>query len=207
MTRAAREASQREQASTDGGSRFLHTNTGLYEVLAPGSNILKVSPTTSTIKEPGKPTVTVRNRDIAKFGTAQERQTPLKVYADRRSPRTCEKLVEEQIQSHIKQFTRKPKGDRKMKHRKRDAGSGVSSSRSNISRAMRWQIPKTPNFFALRSQTDLPQHDSPSELVIPGQSASSSALQQVDPTPKHGERSSDRNIRRPSYCGFESSLD
>ena len=87
---------------------------GLYEVLVPGSNILKVSPTASTIKQPGKPTVTVRNSDIAKFGTKKERQIPLKAYADRRGPRTCEKLVEEQIQSHIKQFARKLKGDKKM---------------------------------------------------------------------------------------------
>ena len=135
MTRAAREAIQCEQANRDGESRFIHTNTcrpipmteravqlklahkvhgkirskknleGISEVLAPGSNILKVSPATSTFKEPGKLTVTVRNSDIAKFGTTQERQTLLKGYADRRGPRTCDKLVEEQIQSHIKQFT------------------------------------------------------------------------------------------------------
>ena len=222
MTRAAREASQREQANTDGESRFIRTNTcrpipmteravqlklarnmhgkrsskknleGLYEVLVPGSNILKVSPTTSTIKEPGKPTVTVRNSDFAKFGMTQEIQTPLKVYSDRRGLRTSEKLVEDQIQSHIKQFTRKLKGDKKMKHRQRDPGSGVSSSRSNISRAMRGRIPKIPNIVALRNQFVLPQHDLPSELVIPEQSASSSALQQVDSAPTHGKRSSDK---------------
>ena len=39
----------------------------LYDVLAPGSNILKLCPTTLTIKEPVKPIVTVRNIDIAKF--------------------------------------------------------------------------------------------------------------------------------------------
>ena len=110
---------------------------GLYEVLAPGSNFLKRSLTTSAIKEPGKPVVTVRNSEIGKFGTLQERQTPLKVYADRRGPRIGENLVEEHIQSHIKQFTQKIKGDKKMKHRRREPGSGVSSSRSNISRAMR----------------------------------------------------------------------
>ena len=131
-TRALREASQRKQAITDDESRFIRTNTCrpilvteravqlklahkvhgkrrskknlkcLNRVLAPGSTILKVSPTTSTIKESGKPTVTVRNSDIAKFGTTQEIQTPLKVYADRRGPRTCEKLVDEHIQSHKK---------------------------------------------------------------------------------------------------------
>ena len=123
MTRAAREASQRKHANMDGESRFLHTNTwrpiplteravqlkltrkvhgnrgskknleGLYEVLPTRYNILKVNPTTSTIKELGEPMVTVRKNDIAKFGTAQEKQSPLKVYADRRGPRTCEKLV------------------------------------------------------------------------------------------------------------------
>ena len=103
MSRAPQEAKSRERASNDGESRFLRTNAtrpipikdraveinlerkihgkrrskknleGLYEVLAPGANILKVSPTTSTIKEPGKPVVTVRNSDIAKFGTQLER--------------------------------------------------------------------------------------------------------------------------------------
>ena len=107
MTRAAREANKREQASRDEKLRFIRSGPcrpvpiteralqlklvrkiygkrrskknleGLYEVLAPGSNIVKVSPTTSTIKEPGKPMVTVRNSGIAKFGTIQERQTAL----------------------------------------------------------------------------------------------------------------------------------
>ena len=112
MTRATTEARSRERASTDVEPRFIKTKAirpiplkeraaelnlkgkvhgkrsskknleGLYEVLAPGSHILKVSPTMSTIKEPGKPVVTVRNTDIAKFGTQLERQTPLKAYAD-----------------------------------------------------------------------------------------------------------------------------
>ena len=125
---------------------------GLYEVLAPSSNIIKVSLTTSTIKEPRKAVVTVRNSDIAKFGTLQERQTLLKVYADKRGPRTCEKLVDGKIQSHVKQFTRILKGDKKMKLRRRESGSGVSSSRSNISRARRGRILKIPNSAATRNQ-------------------------------------------------------
>ena len=105
MSRATQEAKTRERASTDGESRFLRTKATrpiplkeravelnlarkihgkrrseknleeLYEVLAPSSHILKVSPTTSTIKEPGKPVVTVRNSDIAEFRTQLERQT------------------------------------------------------------------------------------------------------------------------------------
>ena len=126
MTRATGEAHEREKESTDGESHFLRSGAcrpiplkeqtvqlnfarkiydkyrlknleGLCEVLAPGSNILKVSPTTSTIKEPAKPIFTVRNSDIAKFGTLQERQTPLKFYADRRGQRIGEKLVQEPI--------------------------------------------------------------------------------------------------------------
>ena len=98
MTRAAWEANEREQASTDGESHSIYSGAwrpipiteramqlklahkihrkrrskrnleGLYEVLAPVSNILKVSPTTFTIKEPWKAIVTIRNSDIAKLG-------------------------------------------------------------------------------------------------------------------------------------------
>ena len=56
-----------------------------------------------------KAIVTIRNRDIEKIWTQHERHTPLKVYADRPGPRTSEKLVEEQNQSHIKEYTRKLK--------------------------------------------------------------------------------------------------
>ena len=44
---------------------------GLYEVLAPGSTVGKISPTTSVIKEPKRQEVRVRNSDIAKFGTTR----------------------------------------------------------------------------------------------------------------------------------------
>ena len=118
MSRATQEAKTRERANTDGESRFLRTNAtrpiplkepavelniaqkihvkrrsknnleGLYEVFLPGSHILKVNPTTSTIKEPEKPVVTVRNSEIAMFGTQLERQTPLKAYAGRKEPRS-----------------------------------------------------------------------------------------------------------------------
>ena len=49
----------------------------------------------------------------------------------------------EQVQSLIKQFTRIFEGDKKMKHRKRDPGSVVLSSRSNISGAMRGEFRKS----------------------------------------------------------------
>ena len=225
MSRATQEGKTRERASTDGESCFLRTKTmrpiplkeravvfnlarkihgkqsskknleGLYEVLPPGSHILKVSLTTSTIKEHGNPEVTTRNSDIAKSGTQLERQTPLKAYADRRGPRSGEKLVEELIQSHDKEFTRKQRGDKKMKHSKRDPGGGVSSSKSNILRAMRGQIPKIPNFLAIRNQ--------PQEASTVSHSEQPTTLSATTAAAKQPQRSSDRNRRSPSYYGFK----
>ena len=156
------------------------------------------------MEEPRKPIVAVRNSDMAKLGTLQAKQSPLKVYADRRGPRTCEKLVDEQIQSHAKNFTRKLKGDQKTKQRRRDPGSGLSSSQSYISRAMRGRIPKLPNFTLIRNQPNEDQAASHSELILPPQLASLSALQQVAPAvpTTQGKCASDRNRRSPSYYGF-----
>ena len=149
----------------------------------------------------------VWNSDMAKFGTVQERQIPLKVYAHQRGQRSCEKLVEEQIHNHIKQFTRKLKDDKKMKHRKRFPGNGVSSSISNITREMRGRILKIPDFPAIRNQRNDEQAALTRELILPPQIAWSSALQQVAQaaSPSQGKRNSDRNRRKPSNYGFDRS--
>ena len=182
MTRSTKDSNDREKKSTDGESRFLRSTLCrpippseravhfklarkfqgkllskknrecLYEVMAPGFNIVKVCPHTWTIKELGRTIITVRNSDIAKTGTQQERQTPLKAYAGHRGPRTSKNLMEEKVQSHFKAITRKLKGDKKMKHKRLDQGSGVSSSKFNITRAMRGRILKVPNFSATRGQ-------------------------------------------------------
>ena len=57
---------------------------GLYDVLAPASSVIKANTFTSVIKEPGKRDVTIRNSNLAKFGTKAERGTELQVYANRR---------------------------------------------------------------------------------------------------------------------------
>ena len=79
-------------------ARKLHDNQrqkknldDLYEVLAPGSTVCKVSPTTSVIKEPHKQEVRVRNSDIAKFGTRAERETELTQYIEGRPKKINEK--------------------------------------------------------------------------------------------------------------------
>ena len=102
---------------------------GLYEVLAPRSTVQKTDQYTSVIREPGKVEKTVRNSDIAKFGTRDERKTQLMEYVNRRGPRIHEKTTEAKIFSHIKESTRIQKRDRKMKHRKRETESNVSSNK------------------------------------------------------------------------------
>ena len=131
---------------------------GLYEVLAPRSVVQKTDQYTSVIREPGKLEATVRNSDIAKFATRDERKSKLMDYINRRGPRVHEKSTEARINCHIKEFTRIQKQDRKMKHRKRDTGSGVSSNKLNIARAMRVRIPKGPENFVPPESTSQPDN-------------------------------------------------
>ena len=70
---------------------------GLYEVLAPGSTVGKISPTTSVAKEPNRPEVRVRNSDIAKFAMQNKRNTELSQYIDRRPKKVQEKTLEQKI--------------------------------------------------------------------------------------------------------------
>ena len=119
-------------------------------MLAPGSTVCKVSPTTSVIKEPQKQEVRVRNSDIAKFGTRAERETELTQYIERRPKKINEKTLEQKIQKHKRALIRKNTGDKKIKRNKRqtDDVSVVSSGRScistasNIARLLKMRIPK-----------------------------------------------------------------
>ena len=81
-----------------------------------------------------------------------------------------------------------------MKHRRREPGSEVSSTKSNISRAMRGRIPKKPNFSAMRKQQ--------TTTSLSEQHASTSTA--PDPASPN-TRTSDRTRRSPSYYGFETS--
>ena len=76
---------------------------GLYEVLAPGSSVIKSDAYMSIIKEPGKREVTIRNSDLANFGTKAERQTELRNYADRRPKIPSGKTKEDLINQHAKE--------------------------------------------------------------------------------------------------------
>ena len=66
----------------------------------------------------------------------------------------------------MKEHLQKLKGDKNMKERRRDPACGVSSPRSNITRAMWGRIPKEPNFYGLRNQLKIANPNSQSALVI-----------------------------------------
>ena len=65
----------------------------LYEVLAPGSTLCKINPTTGVIKEPNRQEVRVRNSDIAKFGTKAERDPDLGKNIERNPKKIYEKQL------------------------------------------------------------------------------------------------------------------
>ena len=165
--------------------------------------------------EPGKVDVTVRNSDIAKFGTRDERKTKLMEYVNCRGPRIHDKSTEAKIFSHIKESIRIQKGDRKMKHRKRETGSGLSSTKSSIARTMRVRMPRIPENVAPQELPTIletapeqqiittevliapPPTNSQSELAIPSTSAQAAALQQVQP------RAPKRTRKSPKYYGYD----
>ena len=188
---------------------------GLYEVLAPGSVVQKTDQHTSVIREPEKLEVTVRNSDIAKFGTRDERKTKLMDYVNRRGPRIHGKTTEAKILSHIKESTRIQKDDRKMKHRKRETGSGVSSIKSNIARAMCVRMPEIPENFAPQETSSQPEATPEpqiitseviiappptgqrSELNLPSTSAPVEVSQQIPP------RATKRTRKSPKNYGYD----
>ena len=118
---------------------------GLYDVLAPGSSVIKTNEYTSVIKEPGKRDATIRNSNLAKFGTKAERETELQVYANRRPKLPTGKTTEELISHHAKESRKKLEGGKRMKHRKvADDVSTASSIHSNVTRALRVRMPTKP---------------------------------------------------------------
>ena len=151
---------------------------GFYEVLAPGSTVGKVSPTTSIIKEPKRPEVRVRNSDIAKFGTKHDRNTELGQYVDRRPTKIHDKkTLEQKINNHKHDLSRKDVRRRKMKRTRKQPNnmSVISSVRSrlstsgNVARALKMKIskrhPKHVEAFQNRPYLTHILHFSPAEPI------------------------------------------
>ena len=102
-----------------------------------------------------------------------------------------------------------------MKHRKRETRSGVSSTKSNIARAMRVRMPKIPEKFALQELLAIqetapeqqiittevliapPPTNNQAELAIPSTSVPVADLQQVQP------RAAKRTRKSSKYYGYD----
>ena len=96
--------------------------------------VVRTTPTTTAIKEPGVAEVKVRNSDIAQFGTRAKRITEVWQYAQRR-PFPYDKTTEEKITQQSKEVKKKFIGDVKIRNRQpqADNASGIYSANSNIS--------------------------------------------------------------------------
>ena len=113
--------------------------------MAPGSSVIKTDAYTSIIKEPEKRDVTIRNFDLAKFGTKAERQTDLQNNANRRPKIPSRKITEDLKNQHAREARRKLEGNKKMKHKEiADDMSAVSSIHSNVTKALRVRMPVKP---------------------------------------------------------------
>ena len=89
-----------------------------------------------------------------------------------------------------------------MKHRKRDPGSGVSSSKSDISKATfharcEDESLKSQTFLLFETRSKKPALFWHSEQPTTSSATTAAAVKQP-------QRSSDRNRRNPSYYGFDS---
>ena len=173
---------------------------GLWETLAPGSTVVRTSDTTTVFKEPGVPEVSVRNSNIAKFGTRAERNTELWQYAQRR-PLPYEKTTEENIAQHTKDLKKKYHGEIKIRNRptQSDAASGVSSANSNISKAMSSLKLKKPQPGSNRSSKSSTTLNTSNASSVAAPSVTSSTASPSTPKTK-------KNRRAPDYFGFENTV-
>ena len=144
---------------------------GLYDVLATGSSAVKTDKFTSVIKEPGKKDVTVRNTDLAKFGTKAERPMELQVYVNRRPKTLTGKITEDLISHHAQESRKKLKGGKRLKRRKIvDNISAVSLIYSKVTRALRVRMPTKPKQTVITA----PPSEVKSDFAVPMEMPSSS---------------------------------
>ena len=149
---------------------------GLYEVLAPGSSVVKTDTFTSVIKEPGKRDVTIRNSDLAKFGTKAERQTELQLYANRRPKTPTGKITEHLISHHANETRRKLKGGKRIEQRKiADNVSAFSSIHSNVTWALRVRMPTKPKRTVITAPPK-PPAEVTSDFAVPMEMPSTSII-------------------------------
>ena len=148
------------------------SRVGLYEVLAPGYSVIKTDAFTSVIKKPEKRQVTMRNSDLAKFGTKAECLTDLNFYANRRPKVPPGKITEDLINQQAREARKTFEGNKKMKHKRiADDVSAVSSIHSYVTRALRVRMPVKPKRTLVPAPPQAPSEKvtefaSPKELPL-----------------------------------------
>ena len=181
---------------------------GLYQVLKPGSLVTKSSPTTIIINEPGRSPVKVRDSDLAKFGTKEEKSTNLWMYAQRR-PAPYEQTTATKIAKHSNYLKRQKRGETKIRHRQRDTTSVVSSVNSNVSRALIVRKPVKPQPKLRRNTTLNEPSDTamtstqPLISIVPAPPAPTSRDQQEPSMSSTSQDQLDgRKRKRTQFYGF-----
>ena len=175
--------------SRKAAKRSKRDRRGLWDTLAPGSTDVRISPTTTAIKERGAPELKVRNSDIAKIGTKAEQNTDLRQYAQRR-PLPYDKTTVMKDRIPLERV------EKEIQRRHQDPAPsggqyvGVSSANSNISKAM-----STRKLSKPRPSTSLNRKLSATPNTSPASSTSS-------PTNSKGKI----NREAPNYYEFESSV-
>ena len=139
----------------------------MYQILAPGSCVIKSKDHNTIIKEPGKREVTIRDSDLAKFGTKAGRQTDLRWYTDCRPKTPMRKTSEQLINRHAKNAKQKIEGDKKIKHKRiNDDTSFVSSILSKVLRALPVRMPNKPKKTVVPAPP-MPLAETTSDFALP----------------------------------------
>ena len=172
---------------------------GLYDVSAAGSSVVKTDNFTSVIKEPVKRDVTIRNSDLAKFGSKSERETELQVYVNRRTKTLTGKITEDLISHHAKEFRKKLEGGKRMKQRKiADHTSAVFSIHSNVTRALRVRMPTKPKHTVITAPPK-PPAEVTSDFAVPmGMPSSSIEIAEPPSRPKRKAATQASAAMKPS---------
>ena len=112
ISRTGRSNQVKIASKIDASNRKQKNFYGMFQVLAPGSTVGKVSPTTSVIKGPNNLEVRVRNANIAKHGTKHERDKELVHEQSEGHTKIKEKTLGQKILNHEKEFFRENLGSK-----------------------------------------------------------------------------------------------
>ena len=84
---------------------------GLYETIQEGASIVKISNSTVTIRVPSTPETEVHKADLAKFGTPEQRNTPLEQFIQPDITKVNPTVaVVERMQKHVSTSQKKLRG-------------------------------------------------------------------------------------------------